>query len=92
MKCTFCGQTSYTEDTSFAKHRVPEWFLGLKKRLRANERANNGTSGGRASLAAATPSSTKEVELPSSDPSQSLLTRTGESSSNTVQVLWDVFS
>ncbi|KAB2600003.1 hypothetical protein D8674_010274 [Pyrus ussuriensis x Pyrus communis] len=46
------------------------------------ECVNNGTSRGCASLAAATSSSTKETELPSSDPSLSLLTCTGESSSN----------
>lgn len=27
LKCTFSGQTNHTEDTCFAKHGVPEWFL-----------------------------------------------------------------
>ncbi|KAB2597964.1 hypothetical protein D8674_000884 [Pyrus ussuriensis x Pyrus communis] len=83
LKCTLCGQTHHTKDTCFAKHEVLEWFPELKKRLQAKERANNGTNGGRASLAASKPSNTKEAEMTSSDPSQSLSTRTGESLSNT---------
>ncbi|XP_048446032.1 uncharacterized protein LOC125479917 [Pyrus x bretschneideri] len=83
LKCTFCGQTHHTEDTCFAKHGVPDWFLELKKKLRAKERGAAGSSGGCASLAAATTTVQEAVPSPS-DSSQNLLTRTrGDSSSDT---------
>ncbi|KAM2779552.1 hypothetical protein COP1_014810 [Malus domestica] len=56
LKCTFCDQTCHTKDTCFKKHRVPEWFPELKKKLCANERAANGASGSHESVVVATPS------------------------------------
>ncbi|CAN6573029.1 unnamed protein product [Malus baccata var. baccata] len=53
--------------------------LELKKKLCANERATNGVSGSRASIA----TTTKDVVPSSSDPSQSLLTRTTPSETPT---------
>ncbi|KAB2632563.1 polyprotein (retrotrasposon protein) [Pyrus ussuriensis x Pyrus communis] len=83
LKCTFCGQTRHTEDTCFTKHGVPDWFPELKKKLRAKERGAAGSSGGRASLAAATPAVQEAVPSPG-DSGQNLLTRTqGASSSDT---------
>ncbi|KAB2606044.1 hypothetical protein D8674_005761 [Pyrus ussuriensis x Pyrus communis] len=83
LKCTFCGQTRHTEDTCFTKHGVPDWFPELKKKLRAKEHKVAGSSGGRVSLATATPTVQEAVPRPS-DSSQNLLTRTrGDSSSDT---------
>ncbi|KAB2628036.1 hypothetical protein D8674_032831 [Pyrus ussuriensis x Pyrus communis] len=83
LKCIFCGQTRHTEDTCFTKHGVPDWFPELKKKLRAKERGAAGSSGGRASLAAATPAVQEAVPSPG-DSGQNLLTRTqGASSSDT---------
>ncbi|KAB2617626.1 hypothetical protein D8674_013495 [Pyrus ussuriensis x Pyrus communis] len=83
LKCTLCGQTRHTEDTCFTKHGVPDWFPELKKNLRAKERGAAGSSGGRASLAAATPAVQEAVPSPG-DSGQNLLTRTqGASSSDT---------
>jgi hypothetical protein len=65
LNCTFYGQTRHTEDTCFAKHGVPDWFPELKKKLRAKERGAAGSSGGRASLAAATPTVQEAVPSPS---------------------------
>ncbi|KAB2602934.1 hypothetical protein D8674_003939 [Pyrus ussuriensis x Pyrus communis] len=62
---------------------VPDWFPELKKKLRAKERGAAGSSGGRASLAAATPTVQEAVPSPSAS-GQNLLTRTqGASSSDT---------
>lgn len=80
LKCTFCSQTRHTEDTCFQKHGVLEWFPELKQKLRANERATNGASRGRASIATAGPS-TKEVVPTPGDLGQSLLTKTTPSDS-----------
>ena len=75
LKCTFCGQTRHTEDTCFQKHGVLEWFPELKKKLHAKERAANGASGSRASVAITTKDAVPVIPS-SSDPSQSLLTMT----------------
>ncbi|KAB2616882.1 hypothetical protein D8674_012751 [Pyrus ussuriensis x Pyrus communis] len=84
LKCTFCGQTRHMEDTCFQKHGVPEWFLELKKKLCAKERASNGASGRCPPMAAAT-TGNKDVVPTQGDPSQALLTRfnPNEFSSNT---------
>ncbi|KAB2635094.1 hypothetical protein D8674_025628 [Pyrus ussuriensis x Pyrus communis] len=84
LKCSFCGQTRHTEDICFQKHDVPKWFLELKKKLCVNERATNGASGSRASVATATPSNKEAVQI-QRDLSQTLLTRinSSESSPNT---------
>ena len=53
----------------------------MKKRLRAKEHGTEGTGGGHAFFATATPT-TNEAEASSSDPSQTLLTRTAQSDSS----------
>ncbi|RXH97014.1 hypothetical protein DVH24_035682 [Malus domestica] len=67
----------------FQKHGIPEWFVELKKKLHAKERAVNGASGSRAFIAAAALGN-KKIMPTQGDPSQTLLTKTNpsESSSN----------
>ncbi|KAB2628709.1 hypothetical protein D8674_033504 [Pyrus ussuriensis x Pyrus communis] len=90
LKCNFCGQTRHTEDTCFTKHGVPDWFPELKKKLRAKERGAAGSSGGRASLAAATP--TVQEAVPSlSNSGQNLLTRTQGALSSDTGTMGHVF-